>query len=499
MDRPRILVVDDDSIVREVLEQIITGFGMTCDLAENGKQGIEKLQSSPYDLILTDITMPVMDGIQFLREIKDITPFIPVAIITGYPTFENAVEAMREGARDFIVKPFKVEKIKTTIDRLLKEKRLIGNPLTGKEDLKKELIKRLQEIAILQSISSELDELYDNRKIYERIVEMVSRLLMARDVAFGIIKNNRLRIEAATMAVKKEIPISEPIEKIINNRTSLLLCQGEKNPLNNSILKSELLIIPLIINGEVFGVLNITNKIDNSPFSEDEIYLAQAFGKKVSLRIENNALYELFYSNLLNTLRSLIASIEARDSYTKQHSERVTNYAIEIAEVMGLNSEERESIQFGGYLHDIGKIGVRDTVLLKPGNLTEEEMAEIRLHPVIGESIVRPLKFLPAERELILHHHERFDGRGYPAGLAGEDIPLLARILAVADTYDAMTSTRPYRPAMSHEIAIKELRNNSGTQFDPLVVKAFLQTKTGKGIHEGNLFNLNEKSYQRKH
>lgn len=483
MDKPRILVVDDDNVVREVLNQIITGLGMTCELAENGKEGIERLRINPYDLILTDITMPVMAGLQFLREIKDITPFTPVAIITGYPTFENAVEAMKEGARDFIVKPFNVEKIRTTIDRLLKEKRLIGNPFSGNEDLKKELIKRLQEIAILQSISSELDELYDNRVIYERLIEMASRLLMARDVTFGIIKNGLIRIEASTAVVKKEIPLSTAFERVIKNKTSLLLNQGEINPFNGTPLQSQLLLIPLIINNEVFGILSISNKIDEKPFSEDEIYLAQTFGKKVALRIENNALYELFYNNLLNTLRSLIASIEARDSYTKQHSERVTNYALEIAEVMGLNTEDKESIQFGGYLHDIGKIGVRDTVLLKPGNLTEEEMAEIRLHPVIGESIVRPLKFLPAERELILHHHERFDGKGYPYGLRGDKIPLLARILAVADTYDAMTSTRPYRPAMSHEIAIEELRINAGSQFDPVVVKAFLQTKTGRKAH----------------
>lgn len=213
MDKPRILVVDDDSMVREVLNQIITGLGMTCELAENGKEGIERLRINPYDLVLTDITMPVMDGLQFLREVKDITPFIPIAIITGYPTFENAVEAMKAGARDFIVKPFNVEKIRTTIDRLLKEKRLIGNPFSGKEDLKKELIKRLQEIAILQSISSELDELYDNRVIYERIVEMISRLLMARDVTFGIIKNGILRIEASTTVVKKEISLSVPLEE----------------------------------------------------------------------------------------------------------------------------------------------------------------------------------------------------------------------------------------------------------------------------------------------
>jgi len=488
--RAKILIVDDDMVVRNVLNEIISRIGFNCELAINGKEGLEKLKTEEYDIIFTDITMPVMDGLEFLKRIKDITPFTPVAIITGYPTFENAVEAMKEGARDFIVKPFNVDKIKNTIDRLLKERRLMGNPKTiSQEELKKELIRRLHEIAILQSISSELDELYDNRIIYEKIVDMASRLLMAKEVAFGIIKNEKIRIESSTFngevtvghATKKEIPLTEPFEELLKNRNYILLNRGEKNPLNGSILKTQLIALPLIINGEVFGILTITDRIDRESFTEDEIYLAQTFAKKASLRIENNALYELFYNNLLNTLRSLIASIEARDSYTKQHSERVTNYALQISHVMGLGAEEIESLQFGGYLHDIGKIGVRDTILLKPGNLTEEEMAEIRLHPVIGEGIVRPLKFLPSERQLILYHHERFDGKGYPEGLEGERIPLLARILAVADTYDAMTSTRPYRRALSHDEAIRELKANSGTQFDPEVVRAFLLTPAGKG------------------
>jgi len=486
--RAKILIVDDDIVVRDVLKEIISQIGFNCELAANGKEGLEKLKGSEYDMIFTDITMPVMDGLEFLKRIKDITPFTPVAIITGYPTLENAVEAMKEGARDFIVKPFNVEKIKTTIERLLKERRLMGNPKTiSQEGLKKELIRRLHEIAILQSISSELDELYDNRIIYEKIVDMASRLLMAKEVTFGIIKNEKISIESSTVneeighATKKEIPLTEPFEGLLKNRNYILLNPGEKNPLDGSLLKTQLIALPFIINGKVFGILTITDRIDRESFTEDEIYLAQTFAKKASLRIENNALYELFYSNLLNTLRSLIASIEARDSYTKQHSERVTNYALQISHVIGLSAEERESLQIGGYLHDIGKIGVRDTILLKPGNLTEEEMAEIRLHPVIGEGIVRPLKFLPSERQLILYHHERFDGKGYPEGLEGERIPLLARILAVADTYDAMTSTRPYRRALSHDEAIRELKANSGTQFDPEVVKAFLLTTAGKG------------------
>jgi HD-GYP domain-containing protein (c-di-GMP phosphodiesterase class II) len=148
-------------------------------------------------------------------------------------------------------------------------------------------------------------------------------------------------------------------------------------------------------------------------------------------------------------------------------------------------AEEIDSLKFGGYLHDIGKIGVRDTVLLKPSRLTEEEFVEIRLHPVIGDNIIKPLGSFPNERLIVRHHHERFDGKGYPDGLGGTDIPRTARILAVADTYDSMTSTRPYRQALSHATAIEELKRCSGTQFDPAIVEAFLQTGTGRGqIHD---------------
>ena len=240
--------------------------------------------------------------------------------------------------------------------------------------------------------------------------------------------------------------------------------------------------IPFTINGEVFGILSLSNKGDGAAFSEEDVSLALTFAKKAAQRIENNALYEVFYNNLINTLKSLVISIEARDPYTKHHSERVTTYALQIAEVMTLPAEEMDAIRFGGYLHDIGKIGVRDTILLKPGRLTPEEMSEIRLHPVIGGNIIKPLRFFPREREIILHHHERLDGTGYPDGLAGDNIPVTSRILAVADTYDAMTTSRPYRSARTHEDAEAELLRCSNSQFDSEVVRAFLQTMTGRGI-----------------
>jgi putative nucleotidyltransferase with HDIG domain len=179
------------------------------------------------------------------------------------------------------------------------------------------------------------------------------------------------------------------------------------------------------------------------------------------------------YTNLINTLQSLVAAIEARDRYTQQHSQRVTQLAVGIAEEMGCTQEEIDTIKFAGILHDIGKISVSDAILLKKGKLTEEETKVIQTHPLIGEKILRPLGLLPAEKAIVRHHHERWDGKGYPDGLVKEEVPLLARIIAVVDSYDAMTSNRPYRLARNDGKALDELVRCSGTQFDKDIVEAF--------------------------
>jgi putative nucleotidyltransferase with HDIG domain len=231
----------------------------------------------------------------------------------------------------------------------------------------------------------------------------------------------------------------------------------------------------------VFGLLSLANKVDGSSFTDDDISLALTLVNKTALRIENNVLYEIIYNNLVNSLKALVISIEARDPYTRFHSERVTAYALQIAEVLNLSEDEKDAIKFGGYLHDIGKIGVKDRILLKAGPLTQSELDQVRQHPIIGDNIIRPLKFFPKEQEIIRYHHERYDGTGYPEGLAGEQIPLLARILAMADSYHAMTSSRPYRKAMTHDQAIAEIKRGVNSQFDGKILEAFLQTPVGKG------------------
>ncbi len=184
-------------------------------------------------------------------------------------------------------------------------------------------------------------------------------------------------------------------------------------------------------------------------------------------------MYENIYDNLFATLFAFVAALEVRDFYTRRHSTRVASFARMIAQEMNCSEEELDVINVAGMLHDIGKIGIRDDILLKSGRLTDEEFEKIKEHPAIGADIISKLGLWDREVDIIRHHHERFDGKGYPDGLAGEAIPKLARIMSVADCFDAMASDRPYRNQMEKSRVIKIIRDNSGTQFDPEVVDAF--------------------------
>lgn len=190
--------------------------------------------------------------------------------------------------------------------------------------------------------------------------------------------------------------------------------------------------------------------------------------------IKNSYLYKELHQSFLDTITALAKLIEAKDKYTSGHSQRVTEYSLLIAKKLNLSKKEIEMIKFCGLIHDIGKIGINESILQKPSKLTNDEYANIKTHPIIGENVVKHINFLREGLPIIRNHHERYDGKGYPDGLKGKEIPLLARIVAVADAFDAMTSERSYRKAFSLQEAIKELKENAGTQFDPQIVKIFI-------------------------
>jgi GAF domain-containing protein len=229
--------------------------------------------------------------------------------------------------------------------------------------------------------------------------------------------------------------------------------------------------LPLRIGDRTIGVFEL---VGEKQFGEEERRMLETLASQAAIAIENARLFDETQQTYYETLRSLAGALEARDAYTSGHSDRVAAISLRVAERLGIDEERRREIYSAALLHDIGKIGVRDDVLLKPGRLTDDEMAIIKGHPIFGDAILGPLKFLGRVTAVVKHHHERWDGKGYPDGLRGEDIPLASRIVCAADAFDALTSDRPYRSRKTREEAIRILTEESGRQFDPRVVDVLL-------------------------
>ncbi|MEW6106572.1 MAG: HD domain-containing phosphohydrolase [Bacillota bacterium] len=233
-------------------------------------------------------------------------------------------------------------------------------------------------------------------------------------------------------------------------------------------------VMPVRAGGRILGTLKVYSPVPRR-WSEEEVGYLGIVASQVGLALENARLYLSLREYYLSAVRALAAALEAKDVYTRGHSLRVAQWARACARVLGLGAEEQEQVYLAGLLHDLGKIGVREDILLKPGRLNEEERKEMQSHPVVGARILEPARFPPAVIAAVRLHHEDYGGGGYPEGLVGEEIPLLARIIRVADAYDAMTSARPYREALSAQQAREELSRCAGRQFDPRVVEAFLR------------------------
>ncbi|MFA5480056.1 MAG: TIGR00282 family metallophosphoesterase [Candidatus Muiribacteriota bacterium] len=233
--------------------------------------------------------------------------------------------------------------------------------------------------------------------------------------------------------------------------------------------------VPMIVKNKVIGVLEVLNKKGEIPFNEGDLSLLEGIARQAAAAIDNAKLYERIKMLYKATVEVLANAMDSKDAYTHGHSRRVAEYSVAIAEEMKMSESFLQDLEIAALLHDIGKIGIRDAILCKPGRLTDDEFKVIQSHPVISAKILEPVDFLRDLIPMIRHHHERYDGNGYPAKLKGDDIPVGSRIIAVADTFDAMTSDRAYRKGLPWQVAIEELKNNRGTQFDFESVDAFLR------------------------
>lgn len=278
---------------------------------------------------------------------------------------------------------------------------------------------------------------------------------------------------------------SKSIPKVIEEEVVLGASFVKKKSKRKRKFKS-LLSFPLTVTAGCIGAMFVSS-FEPEAFTVDNLRTVSTLAGQVAVSLENARLYESLRDSYAKTIAALSATIDAKDHYTRGHSDRVMEYAVAIGEQMGLSNDDVESLRFAGLLHDIGKVGVSEHILLKPTKLTSAEFEAVRAHSSIGANIIEQIDFLNKLTPLILHHHERYNGKGYPDKLVGEEIPFLARILAVTDAYEAMTSKRAYRDALAPEQAIGELKRCSGTQFDPAVVEAFLavlERRYGKKLVE---------------
>ncbi|MQY52865.1 MAG: HD domain-containing protein, partial [Firmicutes bacterium] len=256
--------------------------------------------------------------------------------------------------------------------------------------------------------------------------------------------------------VSKDDRFSKKIDETLTQKTKSLIC------------------VPLKVKERTIGVMEVMNKRGDRTFTERDMVLFKPLSAQAAVAIERAKLYEDLEDMYISTVKSLAAAIDAKDPYTRGHSERVTRFAMLIAKELGLDDKTQRDVQLCGLLHDVGKIGVPISVLRKKDKLTDEDWKHIRRHPVLGAEIISPIAQLKELIPNIRHHHERYDGKGYPDKLKGEDIPLISRILAVADTFDALTSERPYRSGLADKAALEEMEVVKGTQLDPACVEVFV-------------------------
>ena len=319
------------------------------------------------------------------------------------------------------------------------------------------------------SILQRLGRTTSSEEFFLQLLKMVVKITKVRQAAF-LSKaggNGRLRLLVSLDSQRVPSVYWDAAKEAVHHRAPLLFIPPDQKH------SPPILAVPVSQEGKLGGVLLLSDRPER-PLDQDDLNLVTMLAENPTLVSDNLALQEKNTISLLESIKALVRSLEARDPYTGQHSARVTEIVSHFGRHLGLPPDELDSLKTASYLHDIGKVGISDFILLKAGPLTPEERGIIQTHPLIGAKIVEPLGLRPEEKGVILYHHERWDGRGYPRGLAGEEIPFGCRLLTLADVYDALTTDRPYRHRCSIPEALAEIKAHAGTQFDPELTLEFV-------------------------
>ena len=476
----RILIVDDYLPTRQLITDALNQSGRyEISEAENGREALDMCVQNPFDLVISDVMMPGGGGMELLSKLKEKSPDTSVIMITAQPAVELTVSAMKKGAIDFLKKPFNIDDLLYKVQICLFEKKLMGEDQSRTSAAKIKIKDKTKELSVKGFIYDSFEKFEgDNEYIFKKLVNLSLNVVDGEESSFllfdqesGVFYPKIIKSQDHETYEQGTIPVLQGIFRQVVEKKGALMIHSSEHP----HIAPSLICAPLMIRNNVFGILCVRKKANQEQFTTNDLDYIVSLTKRASLNLENQILYESVYNSVLDTFQSLINSVQIRDHYTEEHCNRTTKLSLKIAESMQCMERELEALKIAGTLHDIGKIAIPDSVLLKPDKLTFEEFAIIKTHSEVGDRILKPLFLFDQERNIILHHHERWDGKGYPGGLSGSDIPFLARILAVADSFDAMTSNRPYRSAMEIGAAIEELKKNRNLQFDGSIVDAFLK------------------------
>ncbi len=475
MQKENVLIIDDEEFIRQLSRDVLIKSHYNVQTASDGKDGIRLLENNKFDLILTDIKMPNINGLDFIRHVRANNKEIPIIVITGHGTLDIAINSLRLGAQGFIFKPFTPAELRNAVAEALEKTRLLSENI------------RMRALMPLFEVSKEIIGEVDPKRLLKLIVDIAVKETRADKVCLALIDE-----ATGKLNVKEFYGLSpnfiRDIEDIYSENIAGLIFKEKKPFLITPEVKlprefekvrdiegvSSGIYVPLTIRGNIIGILSISRISSMHPFTPSEVELVSVLGGQAAAAIENARLYEKLEQSYLSMMVALSCVVEARDLYTDKHMKDIAEYSVAIANKLGLSDVDIEDIRKAALLHDLGKISVPDHILMKPGKLSKEEMDVIKKHPSTGAKIIKPVEPLKHAREIIKHHQECFNGTGYPEGLQGDNIPLGARIIAVADAFGAMTTDRPYRKALSIGEAVKELEKYSGTQFDPHLVEIFI-------------------------